>query len=339
VERSTEPVKLIIKPLPSVGKPEDFTGAVGKYTMDVLAKPTKLKIGDPITLTVNIRGEGNIQTIGEPLLDPDGMKNFKAYDFEAKVTITDRGYGIKGEKLFNKVIEPQSEDSDAIPGISFSYFDPELEQYKTLTYDPIPIEVELSEIEIPIHLSIEGAGMAKGQVKILTKDILPIMSDLYSFENQGSAVYKRPFILAIIFIIPILIVVACIYVQRQRELLHTDVGYARKKRAMAHAQKHLSNARELLQLDNPSEFYATLARTILKHIADKLNVTSASVTSGNIYDILEKRGVSNDVIKELRQCLESCDYGRFSSGQLSKAQMESTLDTSEQVIMHLEKQL
>ena len=339
VERSTEPVKLVIKPLPVIDRPEDFTGAVGKYTMDVLAKPTKVKVGDPITLTINIRGEGNIQTIGEPLLAPDGMKNFKAYDFEAKVTITDRGYGIKGEKLFNKVIEPQSEDSDVIPGISFSYFDPELEKYETLTYAPIPIEVERSEIEIPIHLSVEGAGMTKGQVKILTKDILPIMSDLYSFENQGSAMYKRPFILAIVFIIPILIVVACIYVQRQRELLHTDVGYARKKRAMAHAQKHLSNARELLQLDNPSEFYATLARTILEHIADKLNVTPASVTSDNIYDMLEKRGVSNDVIKELRQCLESCDYGRFSSGQLSKAQMESTLDTSEQVIMHLEKQL
>ena len=339
VERSTEPVKLTINPLPAVDKPEVFTGAVGKYTMDVLAKPTKLKVGDPITLTINIRGEGNIQTIGEPLLDPDGMKNFKAYDFETKVTITDRGYGIKGEKLFNKVIEPQSEDNDFIPGISFSYFDPELEKYKTLTYAPIPIEVEHSEIEIPIHLSVEGAGMAKGQVKILTKDILPIMSDLYSFENQGSAIYKRPFILAIIFLVPILIVVACIYVQRQRELLHTDVGYARKKRAMAHAQKHLSNARELLQLDNPSEFYTTLARTILKHIADKLNVTPASVTSDNIYDMLERRGVSNDVIKELRQCLESCDYGRFSSGQLSKAQMELTLDTTEQVIMHLEKQL
>ena len=339
VERSTEPVKMTIKPLPVVGKPEGFTGAVGKYTMDVLAKPTKLKIGDPITLTINIRGEGNIQTIGEPLLAPEGMKDFKAYNFEAKVTITGRGHGIKGEKLFNKVIEPQSEDSGVIPGISFSYFDPELEKYKTITHAPIPIEVEHSEIEIPIHLSVEGAGMTKGQVKILTKDILPIMSDLYSFENQRSAIYKSPFILAIVFIIPILIVVACIYVQRQRELLHSDVGYARKKRAMAHAQQHLSNARELLQLDNPSEFYAALAKTILKHIADKLNVTPAAVTSDNIYDILEKRGVSDDVIRELRQCLESCDYGRFSSGHLSKEQMESTLDTTEQVIMHLEKQL
>ncbi|MGR3292650.1 MAG: BatD family protein [Candidatus Scalindua sp.] len=339
VERSTEPVKLIIKPLPTVDKPEDFTGAVGKYTMDVLAKPTKVMVGDPITLTINIRGEGNIQTIGEPLLAPEGMKDFKAYNFETKVTITDRGDGIRGEKLFNKVIEPLSEDIDVIPGISFSYFDPGLEKYKTLTYEPIPIEVEHSDIEIPIHLSITGAGMAKGQVKILTKDILPIMSDLYSFKNQSFAIYKRPLFLAIIFIVPILIVVACIYVQRQRELLHTDVGYARKKRAMAHAQKHLSNARELLQLDNPAEFYAALARTILKHIADKLNVTAAAVTSDNIYDILEKRGVSNDVIKELRQCLESCDYGRFSSGQLSREQMESTLDTTEQVIMHLEKQL
>ena len=339
VERSTAPVKLIIKSLPIVDKPEAFNGAVGKYTMDVLAKPTKVTVGDPITLTINIRGEGNIQTIGDPLLDPDGMNDFKAYDYEVKVTITDRGDGIKGEKLFSKVIEPQSKNVSVVPGISFSYFDPDLEEYKTLAYGPIPIEVEHSDIEIPIHLSVEGAGIAKGQVKILTKDILPIMSDLYSFKNYGFAIHKRHLFLAVVFIVPILIVVACIYVQRQRELLHTDVGYARKKRAMAHAQKHLSNARELLQLDNPSEFYATLAKTILKHIADKLNVTPAAVTSDNIYEMLEKRGVSNDVIKELRQCLESCDYGRFSSGHLSKAQMESTLDTTEQVIAHLEKQL
>jgi hypothetical protein len=339
VERSTEPVKLIIKSLPDVNKPDDFTGAVGKYTMDVLAKPTKVKIGDPITLSINIRGEGNIQTIGEPLLSTDGMKDFKSYDYEVKVTITDRGDSIKGEKLFNKVIEPMSEDVGFIPEISFSYFDPDLEEYKMLTHEPIPIEIEHSDIETPIRLSIEGAGMVKGQVKILTKDILPIMSDLYSFKNEGFAIYKRPFFLAIVFIIPILVVVACAYVQRQRALLHTDVGYARKKRAMAHAQKHLSNARELLQLDNPSEFYAALARSILEHIADKLNVTSAAVTSDNIYGILEKRGVSNDVITELRQCLESCDYGRFSSGQLSKEQMESTLDTAEIVIVQLEKQL
>ena len=339
VERSTDSIKLKIKSLPESDKPEDFAGTVGKFTMDVLAKPTKVKVGDPITLSINISGEGNIQTIGEPVLASGAADDFKLYPAEADTTITDRGEGISGEKLFSKVIEPQHEDIDMIPAISFSYFDPELEKYKTITHSPIPIVVEHSDIEIPIRLSLENAEKVKGQVKILTKDILPIMSDLYSFKNQGFAIYKRPLFLAFIFLTPILVVPACVYVQRHRELLQTDVGYARKRRALSRAKKQISNARRLVQLDNPSEFYSTLAKTVMAHITDKLNLAPASITSDNISGILESRGISHDVIKELKQCLESCDYGRFSAGQQSKDQMEHTLNSAEEFIMHLEKQL
>jgi len=339
VERSTDSIKLKIKPLPELDKPEGFAGTVGKFTMDVLAKPTKVKVGDPITLSINIRGEGNIQTIGEPVLTPGVKKDFKIYPAETDATITDRGEGVRGEKFFSKVIEPQHEDIDMIPAISFSYFDPELEKYMTITHNPIPIVVEHSEVEIPIRLSLEDAEKVKGQVKILTKDILPIMSDLYSFKNQGFVTYKKPLFLAFIFFTPILVVIACVYVQRHRELLQTDVGYARKRRALSRAKKQLSNARQLVQLDNPSEFYSTLAKTVMEHIADKLNLAPASITSDNISGILENRGVSHDVIKELKQCLELCDYGRFSASQHSKDQMVRTLDTAEEFIMHLEKQL
>jgi hypothetical protein len=339
VERSTDSVKLKIKPLPESDKPDNFAGTVGRFTMDVLAKPTEVKVGDPITLSINIRGKGNIQTIGEPVLAPGDEKDFKIYPAETDTTITDRGDGIRGEKLFSKVVEPQHENIDMIPAISFSYFDPELEKYMTITHNPIPIVVEHSEVEIPIRFSLEDAEKVKGQVKILTKDILPIMSDLYSFKNQGFAIYNRPLFLAFIFLTPILVVIACVYVQRHRELLQTDVGYARKRRALSRAKKQLSNARQLVQLDNPSEFYSTLAKTVMEHIADKLNLAPASITSDNISGILENRGVSHDVIKELRECLESCDYGRFSASQHSKDQMVRTLDTAEEFIMHLEKQL
>ena len=339
VERSTDSVKLKIKPLPESDKPDNFAGTVGRFTMDVLAKPTEVKVGDPITLSINIRGKGNIQTIGEPVLAPGDEKDFKIYPAETDTTITDRGDGIKGEKLFSKVVEPQHEDIDMIPAISFSYFDPELEKYMTITHNPIPIVVEHSEVEIPIRFSLEDAEKVKGQVKILTKDILPIMSDLYSFKNQGIALYNRSLFLAFIFLTPILVVIVCVYIQRHRELLQTDVGYARKRRALSRAKKQLSNARRLVQLDNPSEFYSTLAKTVMEHIADKLNLAPASITADNISGILENRGVSHDVIKELKQCLESCDYGRFSASQHSKDQMVRTLDTAEEFIMHLEKQL
>ena len=339
VERSTDSIKLKIKSLPESDKPDNFAGTVGRFTMDVLAKPTEVKVGDPITLSINIRGKGNIQTIGEPVLAPGDEKDFKIYPAETDTTITDRGDGIKGEKLFSKVVEPQHEDIDMIPAISFSYFDPELEKYMTITHNPIPIVVEHSEVEIPIRLSLEDAEKVKGQVKILTKDILPIMSDLYSFKNQGIALYNRSLFLAFIFLTPILVVIVCVYIQRHRELLQTDVGYARKRRALSRAKKQLSNARRLVQLDNPSEFYSTLAKTVMEHIADKLNLAPASITADNISGILENRGVSHDVIKELKQCLESCDYGRFSASQHSKDQMVRTLDTAEEFIMHLEKQL
>lgn len=339
VERSTDSIKLKIKSLPESDKPEGFAGTVGRFTMDVLAKPTKVKVGDPITLSINILGEGNIQTIGEPVLAPGDEKDFKIYPAETDTTITDRGDGIRGEKLFSKVIEPQHEDIDMIPAISFSYFDPEMEKYMTITHDPIPIIVEHSEVEIPIRLSLEDAEKVKGQVKILTKDILPIMSDLYSFKNQGIALYNRSLFLAFIFLAPIIVVIVCVYIQRHKELLQTDVGYARKRRALSRAKKQLSNARRFVQLDNPSEFYSTLAKTVMEHIADKLNLAPASITADNISGILENRGVSHDVIKKLKHCLESCDYGRFSASQHSKDQMVRTLDTAEEFIMHLEKQL
>ena len=339
VERSTESIKLKIKSLPESDKPEDFAGAVGRFTIDVLAKPTKVKVGDPITLSINIRGEGNIQTIGEPVLALGGGNDFKIYPAETNMTITDRGEGIRGEKLFSKVIEPQHENIDVIPAISFSYFDPELEKYKTITHEPVPIVVEHSDIEIPIRFSLEDGKKVKGQVKILTKDILPIMSDLYSFKDQGLAIYRRPLFLAFIFFTPILVVIVCVYVQRHIELLQTDTSYARKRRALPRAKKRLADARQLVQLGNPSEFYSTLAKTVMEHIADKLDLAPASITSDNISGILESHGVSHDIIKELKQCLESCDYGRFSASQHPKDQMARTLDTAEEFIMYLEKQL
>ena len=71
VERKTDTIRLRINPLPVEGKPKYFTGAVGTFTMDVLAKPTSVKVGDPITLSINISGTGNIQTMGEPVLRPE----------------------------------------------------------------------------------------------------------------------------------------------------------------------------------------------------------------------------------------------------------------------------
>ena len=52
----SEPVELEVQPLPETGKPPEFYGLVGQYTIAASAAPTKVNVGDPITLTIRIGG-------------------------------------------------------------------------------------------------------------------------------------------------------------------------------------------------------------------------------------------------------------------------------------------
>ena len=52
-------------PLPTEGRPESFTGAVGKYDISALAVPTNVRVGDPIELVIDIRGD-LIETLPAP---------------------------------------------------------------------------------------------------------------------------------------------------------------------------------------------------------------------------------------------------------------------------------
>ncbi|GJQ60803.1 MAG: protein BatD [Candidatus Scalindua sp. AMX11] len=339
VERETNSIKLEIKSLPEKDKPDDFADAVGNFTMDVTAKPAKVNVGDPITVTIKIAGKGNIKTLGEPLLKPEGEDDYKFYSTEAKTTITDKEAGIRGEKVFNKVIEPQHENIRATPMVSFSYFDPVIGKYQNITHEPIPISVENPETEIPLRFTLKDTERTKGEVKILTKDILPIMTNVDSFNNQGRGILKRPLFLGFIFCTPILLVLFCTYLQRHRDRLQTDTSYARKKRALPQAKNQLENTKQMIRSEKSTEFYSMLAKTLTELVADKLNLPPASLTSNNIGDTLDRRGVPPETVVELKECLELCDHARFSSASNTTDQMESVFKRAERIIELLEKQL
>ena len=82
VELKSQDVRLIISPLPTEGRPKDFSGAVGDYQFIFEAGPTKVKVGDPITLRTTINGTGNFNTVLMPRLD--NTTGFKVYEPEVK---------------------------------------------------------------------------------------------------------------------------------------------------------------------------------------------------------------------------------------------------------------
>ncbi|MBR6449441.1 MAG: BatD family protein, partial [Fibrobacter sp.] len=69
-ETSTAPLAINVLPLPTEGKPEDFSGMVGSYSFSANFDRTNLKVGEALTLAISIKGDGTPGTITDPKL-PD----------------------------------------------------------------------------------------------------------------------------------------------------------------------------------------------------------------------------------------------------------------------------
>ena len=63
----SDPISIEVKPLPA-GAPADFNGAVGQF--EIKATPDRLstRLGEPVTLQVELSGAGNWGTLGDPQL-------------------------------------------------------------------------------------------------------------------------------------------------------------------------------------------------------------------------------------------------------------------------------
>ncbi len=135
VALKTDPVKLEVLPLPKDGRPEDFSGAVGKFDMEVTASPRKVSGGEPVTLRVTVSGQGNFEGMGAPVLTGD--EGWRTYPPSDKFQSAD-SIGFTGEKTFEFPIIAR-EDQTKTPGVGFSYFDPSSEKYVQLTKEPLEV--------------------------------------------------------------------------------------------------------------------------------------------------------------------------------------------------------
>ncbi|MEM7312412.1 MAG: BatD family protein [Planctomycetota bacterium] len=139
-----QPLELVVKPIPLESRPESFSGAIGEaFSIDIQANRTTVRVGDPITLTVSLRGTGNIDKIGLPRLAVDGGMSPDQFRLPDKETA---GIYRSGEKQFNVSVRVEDEQVDQIPPIPFSYFNPKKEKFETTTSAAIPLQVMAARI-------------------------------------------------------------------------------------------------------------------------------------------------------------------------------------------------
>ena len=135
----SDPVLLRVKELPEQGRLPGFTGAVGAFTIDPPhVSAINPRAGEPFTLAVTIRGEGNVGHLKPP--PAPELKDWQTFPPTGEnipaAFIQQRGF-----VNFNYTLIPLSDQIKATPAIPFSYFDPVKGTYVDLTVPPVPIVV------------------------------------------------------------------------------------------------------------------------------------------------------------------------------------------------------
>ena len=98
----SKPIRLEVKPLPRAGRPEDFSGIVGKFSLSVKAEPTVVSVSDPITLELRLSGHPFPQTISAPALEEQSALAY-SFDFadEASALAVDGGDAVV-QRVFSR---------------------------------------------------------------------------------------------------------------------------------------------------------------------------------------------------------------------------------------------
>jgi hypothetical protein len=219
---TVDAVPIEVLPLPEEGRPADFGGAIGQWKLDVTAKPTDIAVGDPITVTIKVSGNGNIDTVPMPKLGP--LDGFKTYDPTTKTTKDD--LNTTGERVMQQVLIAKSTDVKELPEVRLAYFDPEARAYKTAVQSPIKLVVKAGTGGQTTIVS--GGGRLRPDEK-LGQDIVYLKGDL------GPAAPGVPFCGSATFwalnVTPVLALLGTVGWKRRTDRLRGDVAYARRTRA------------------------------------------------------------------------------------------------------------
>lgn len=137
------PRTLVVAPIPGLAQPPSFGGAIGRgFSLEVSADRTVVQVGDPITLTFELRGEG-LETASLPPLDAEGLLPPDRFRVPDGVPTGE----IQGDtKRFSAVVRVLDPEVREIPELAYSWFDPDSKRYETTHSRPIALAARPAEV-------------------------------------------------------------------------------------------------------------------------------------------------------------------------------------------------
>ena len=300
---ATEPLAIESLPLPTAGRPANFSGAVGQFDLAASAGPTEVTVGDPITVRVQISGRGALDSLMLPA--QDAWKNFKTYPPTAKLETTDQ-FGFQGTKTFEQIISPLNNDVYELPALTFSYFNPEDGQYHTLTQPAMPLTVKAAGTT---PLPQIAANKASSEEKP-AQDILPIK------ENPGTLItHRTPLVAQPMFFavqtVPVLAFLAAFVWRKRTDNLVNNPRLRRQRAVASLVASGMHDLKRYATENKPDEFFATLFRVLQERLGERLDCPASAITEDVVASHALLRNAPETLRTALHEQFQLCNLARY----------------------------
>lgn len=298
---SSESIKLIVKDLPTAGKPADFNGLVGKCEIALQAQPTIIEAGAPVSMKVTISGHEyptipELPELGEQLAF---NRNFSIPSRQSSGKVENK------QKVFLRTVRPLRTDVSEIPPIRIPYFDPQTGTYGIAQTKAIPLTVKPAKTVTAFDADLSGGKILKNK---LEKNKEGIHHNSLSLEALKKQKVVSPF-LVISFVLPPVLFLVFMMMTAEARLKLNDPVAARRKFAFKNCQQKVSKAENVRELE-------IAVRTF---IADSLNLTVDAHTYKEVVEAFQDL----PKLKELYDFFDTDRYSDGGAGDFTKLKSES----------------
>ena len=303
-------VTVEVREIPSP-RPPTFCGGIGEYKIAATASPSGLRVGDPLTLTLEFeRGaqSGSLELISAP--DLSAIQQLTD-DFD----LIDRNPTgrIEGTtKKFAYALRPKRPNV-SLPSLQVSTFDPRSEEFLAINTKAIPLEV--SEAERLTSGDLIGTRSANSAASIKTQShgIYQNITDPRELRDQRVNLVTCAVSVFCVWFVAGGLAAGTNWYRRKR----SDPDYMRRQQARGIANRRLAESKRLAKEGKPAEAFREVRASIVGFVADLRGHVAEGLTTAEIDAILSTSQIPETERTAVLQLLEQIESAEFGGGQFT----------------------
>ena len=289
--------ELKVLPLPTEGRPENFSGAVGDFQVSSDVSPASAAVGDPLTLRLHIGGAGNFDRVDSTMFDH--LDRWKTYPAKSSFTPSD-AVGFRGEKVFEQPLIAAQPGEQSIPGLEFSYFNPNTRRYERAQTAPIKVTIAASLASGSLHALTGAKSLNGAPTTESTQGLRPDHLPLRDSVSELRPLYFRVTFLAIPATIALLLAGSWFAVR-------PGAGRATSKAA----ERMLAQLDAAARAGDSSSFFEAARETLLQTFAARWQMPADQITFA---ELKARLGTTGQDVERLFALADETRYSDYQPG-------------------------